>query len=331
MIIDSIINNLQVRIGDFHEPIILKKDESLKNRLTYLESYRTEEDAKEIYALKKGIEGEDNVLYQLMHTGIGMYILHGIQIEDAQIDFVVVTRGWIYFIECKNWKGNWIIQNDGTILIKNGDNIKSPKSPFAQNQIHMNTVKQRWRKKRNKFTRILLDSLFEKNWYKPLVVVSNYESIIDNKDASEYDKTHIIRADQLPSYIKKDLETYSGHEPFSTKKNMKKIARSFLQADKECREKHIQQKREKAKPLNNARNWQQSQKQFRKNLLALRKHQSEVENKSEYEILTDREIDIILQHNYSDPKNLAEVRISQEKKEKYGRLIIAAYDDAFNG
>ena len=129
MIIDSIINNLQVRIGDFHEPIILKKDESLKNRLAYLESRHTEEDVKEINALKKGIEGEDNVLYQLMHTGIGMYILHGIQIEDAQIDFVVVTRGWIYFIECKNWKGNWIIQNDGTILIKNGDNAEFPDVP----------------------------------------------------------------------------------------------------------------------------------------------------------------------------------------------------------
>ena len=118
---DSFFNNTQVLLGGFHAPEVLKRDdEGLQNQITYLESHPSKENNIKLAGFKKGAEGEANVLYQLEHSGIGMYILHGIHIEDAQIDFVVVTRGWVYFIDCKNWSGNGKVLRDGTVLVKNG-------------------------------------------------------------------------------------------------------------------------------------------------------------------------------------------------------------------
>lgn len=330
---DSFLNNVQVAVGGFHTPEVLKRnDEGIQKQIAYYELNPTEENKKKLAGFKKGAEGEANVLFQLEHSGIGMYILHGIHVEDAQIDFVVVTRGWVYFIECKNWTGTWKVQKDGTIIIQNGKFKRSHESPFAQNQRHMEAVKQRWRKKNNKVTTMLFSSLFEKNWYKPLVVVSNYESIIDLKYASKYDKEHIVRADQLAAFIKNDLKTYGGREPFSTKKEMRAIAEGFLRAEKEYQESKAQekeQKREAKESLTNSYDFQQSQQKFKRNLQSFRKYQGDKEGRSQYDILTDREIQIILNHNYSDPNELDKVTISQAKKDRYGKVIIAAYKNAF--
>lgn len=242
-VLDSFFNNIQVLFGDFHKPEVLKRDdEGLQKQIAYLESHRSVENDKKLAGLKKGAEGEANILYQLEHSDIGMFILHGIHVEDAQIDFVVVTRGWVYFIESKNWRGNWKVCEDGTVLIKNGKNIVSYESPLAQNQRHMDVVKQHWRQKNSKIANILFSSLFEKNWYKPLVVVSNYESTINLRDASKYDKEHIVRVDQLVSFIKNDLKKYSGKEPFSSKKQMTAVANSFLKAEEEYQKKLTKQK-----------------------------------------------------------------------------------------
>ena len=332
-LMDSFLNNIQVLLGGFHTPEVLKRyDEGQQNQIAYLESHPSKENNIKLAGYKKGAEGEENVLFQLEHSGVGMYILHGIHVEDAQIDFVVVTRGWVYFIECENWSGDWKVLKDGTVLIKNGKNNSSFESPFTQNQRHMDTAKQRWRKKNNKITNILFSSLFEKNWYKPLVVVSNYESVIDLKDASEYDKTHIIRADQLPTFIKNDLKNYAGREPFSSKKEMKGIAESFLKAHKEYLERKAKENALKSKGETltiNSFNFRQSQQKFKDNLQVFRKLQSNKERKSQYDILTDREISIILNHDYSDPDELNKVTISQAKKDKYRKAILAAYKDAF--
>ena len=330
---DSFLNNVQVAVGGFHTPEVLKRnDEDIQKQIAYLEQNPTEENKKKLASFKKGAQGEANVLFQLEHSGIGMYILHGIHVEDAQIDFVVVTRGWVYFIESKNWSGTWKVQKDGTIIIQNGKYKRSHESPFAQNQRHMEAVKQRWRKKNSKVTTMLFSSLFEKNWYKPLVVVSNYESVIDLKYASKYDKEHIVRADQLATFIKNDLKTYGGREPFSTKKEMRAIADGFLKAEKEYQESKAQekeQKREAKEPPINSYDYQQSQQKFKRNLQSFRKYQGDKEGRSQYDILTDREIQIILNHNYSDPNELDKVTISQSKKDRYGKVIIAAYKNAF--
>lgn len=112
---DSFFNNAQVIFGGFHKPEVLKSnDDGLQRQISYLEAHLTEENKRKLAGLKKGLEGEQNVLFQLKNSGIGMYILHGIHVgdmdgDDAQIDFVVVTRGWTYLIECK--KLEWELED----------------------------------------------------------------------------------------------------------------------------------------------------------------------------------------------------------------------------
>lgn len=337
-LMDSFINNAQVLLSGFHKPEVLKpNDEGLQNQIAYLESHPSKENNQNLARLKKGVEGEKNVLFQLENSGIGMYILHGIHIndtaggDDAQIDFVVVTRGYVYLIECKNWSGNWKICKDGIVLIRNGKKTISRESPIAQNQRHMEILKQRWRQKSGKVANILFSSQFEKNWYKPLVVVSNYESILDLKDATKYDREHIVRADQLPAFIKKDLKTYAGREPFSTKKEMRAVADGFLKAEKEYQEKYAQEKaqrREVSQPKS-VYDYKRSKLKFQSNLRNFCKRQAQLEGKTPSGILTNQDIHIIMLHNYSDPNELEKVPISQAKKEKYGKVIVAAYNDAF--
>lgn len=76
-------------------------------------------------------------------------------------------------------------------------------------------------------------------------------------------------------------------------------------------------------------NWQLSQGAFKKNLYNFRAMRSKKEGKSPSSILTNQDIYIICLHDYSDPKELEKVAISKEKKEKYEKIIIAAYNDAF--
>ncbi len=325
----SAINYIRVCFGGFHKPVVLKRyDDGIQKQIAFLESQQSsKENDKELKNRKKGAEGEANVLFQLEHSGVGMYILHGIHVEDAQIDFVVVTRGWIYFIESKNWSGDWKICKDGTVLV----NGKSPykESPFTQNQRHIDTAKQRWREKNSKVANILLGSKFEKLWYKPLIVVSNYKSTLDTSEAPKNEKEHIVKADQLVAYIKNDLKKYGSRQPFTSPKVMKKIADSFINAEKEHSEQNKTQKPNKSQPLNNSYNWQQSQNKFKRNLQDFCRQQGKLEGKSPSAILTNQDIYMICLHNYSDPNELKKVPISQAKKEKYGPAVIAAYNDAF--
>ena len=70
--------------------------------------------------LQEGETGEKNILFELKNSGIDMYILHDIRLEDgdrsAQIDFLVVTRKLIFVIESKHLIGDIEIdENNGFI------------------------------------------------------------------------------------------------------------------------------------------------------------------------------------------------------------------------
>ena len=109
-IIDSIFD-----ISNFNEPIIYKGSSELKDKKDALDRLLIEYPGNmkildELNMVRKGLFGEDEVLYQLKKSNIGMYILRDVKLiyEDmtAQVDFVVLTPLYTYFIECKNLSGN---------------------------------------------------------------------------------------------------------------------------------------------------------------------------------------------------------------------------------
>lgn len=224
----------------FRDTIFLKEDSSLAKQIDELKAIRDkvkdkDKIDKDIRLLELGLQGEKEIAFELKNANIGMYVLHDVTLvyEDlkAQIDYVIVTKGYTYLVECKNLLGDITIDNQGQFMRSyevRGKKIKEGiYSPYTQAVRHKDVLKKRWLSKRNMLQVMLWEKSFENLWYKPLVVLSNSKCLLNTKYAPNDVKKNTIRVDQLVSYIKKDLERYD-HDTYSSKKNMLELAESFL-------------------------------------------------------------------------------------------------------
>ena len=98
------------------EPIFLKDNSAAKEQLAQLEALQTNDEAikkliqKDIMLLKYGIAGEEQIAFELKNSHMPMYVLQDLYLEHngltAQLDYVIVTRGRTFILECKNLYGN---------------------------------------------------------------------------------------------------------------------------------------------------------------------------------------------------------------------------------
>ena len=95
------------------EPVFLKESSDAQRQLEVLralESKLTQEGREklrqDIRYLEYGIQGENQIAFELKNSHMPMYILHDIYLEDgelsAQIDYLVFTKKLCFVIECKN-------------------------------------------------------------------------------------------------------------------------------------------------------------------------------------------------------------------------------------
>lgn len=155
---------------------------------------------KDIYALKQGLNGENNVYYELKSSGIPMYCMHDIRLEygglSAQIDFVVITKQCFYIIETKNLYGNIEITAEGEFIrwnkSSNGRTFREGMySPVEQNKKHINMIKN-----------ILVKEFNIKRMpVKSMVVMANPKAIINKAKCPEELKNVVIRHEQIAKYI----------------------------------------------------------------------------------------------------------------------------------
>ena len=224
----------------FKDTVFLKEDSNLEKQLNELKELQKSNNslslAKDIKLLEWGIKGEEAIAYELKCANLGLYVLRDITIsyEDlkAQIDFVVVSKGFIYLIECKNLVGNIYVDNKGEFQREYdlaGKKIKEAiYSPYTQAMRHKDILKKRWLSKNSSLLTILNEKKFDNLWYKPLVVLANSKSILDVKKAPESVKKNTIRIDQLITYIKNDLVNYDKDLLISSN-GMLKVANKFLE------------------------------------------------------------------------------------------------------
>ncbi len=224
----------------FKDTVFLKEDSNLEKQLNELKELQKSNNslslAKDIKLLEWGIKGEEAIAYELKCANLGLYVLRDITIsyEDlkAQIDFVVVSKGFIYLIECKNLVGNIYVDNKGEFQREYdlaGKKIKEViYSPYTQAMRHKDILKKRWLSKNSSLLTILNEKKFDNLWYKPLVVLANSKSILDVKKAPESVKKNTIRIDQLITYIKNDLVNYDKDLLISSN-GMLKVANKFLE------------------------------------------------------------------------------------------------------
>ena len=199
------------------EPIILKEGNSLKKQLEQLEQLfeQSEGDLKEkiqkdIYAVKAGIAGEEQIMYELTNSHMPMYVIHDWTIshddQKAQIDFLVVTRGKTFVIECKNLWGDITVDNKGQFVRKVNYGKYSAKeamySPIEQNRKHLELLKEITLSRKGMLGKLAVNKWFD-TWYQGVVVMANPKMVVNDRYAPKEIKQQLVRADGLVDYIRK--------------------------------------------------------------------------------------------------------------------------------
>ena len=144
----------------FKDTVFFKENSDLQDRyeaLTKLNSEYPKNDniQNEMYCIKKGLDGEKQIEYQLKKANVGMYVLHDVKLKykdlTAQIDYVVITPVFTYYIECKNLVGNITVNEKGDFIREyniNGKKVKKGMySPLRQVEAQREVVRKIWENK----------------------------------------------------------------------------------------------------------------------------------------------------------------------------------------
>lgn len=324
----------------FNETIFLKEDSNLENQIKELEDIKSKlkyssDIDKDILLLKKGLQGEKDIAFELKNSNLGMYVVHDVTIpfEDlkAQIDYVIVTRGFIYLVECKNLIGNITVSHTGEFVREYELNGKKYKeaiySPYTQGCRHMEILKKRWISKNNKLMVKIQEKNFDTLWYKPLVVISNPKSVVNIKYAPKEIKSHVVRVDQLLNYIKNDINNYD-RDLLAKQKDMKSSAEFFVEVNTneytslvKKYEKYISgnskdnsTKAEQTKEINIKS--ENDKETLRDKLIKFRTSKSKSMNVPAYYIFTNDELEKIIELNPKSTEELKSAKILSEIKFK---------------
>ena len=233
-IVNDIFNSFR-----FKDTIFYKSNSDLQERFDALtklnKEYPNNNDVlSELYIVKKGLEGEKEISYQLQKANIGMYVLHDVKVKygdlTAQIDYIVITSVFIYFIECKNLIGNITVNENGDFIREhtfNGKKIKKGMySPLRQVEAQREVIRKIWESKASGLVKLFGSKNFD-YYRKVLVVVANQETILNTSKAPKDIKSKVLRADALVRKIQYDLSHIRSDDSYSSKKNMELIAQSY--------------------------------------------------------------------------------------------------------
>ena len=223
----------------FKDTIFYKSNSDLQDRLDALtklnEEYPENNDIlNEMYIVKKGLDGEKEISYQLQKANIGMYVLHDVKVkyEDltAQIDYIVITPIFTYYIECKNLIGNITVNEKGDFIREytfNGKKVKKGMySPLRQVEAQKEVIRKIWESNTSSLVKIFGSKNFD-YYRRVLVVAANQETILNTSKAPSDIKYKVLRADALVRQIQYDLDHRRSDDTFSSKKNMELTAQSY--------------------------------------------------------------------------------------------------------
>ena len=224
----------------FKDTIFYKSNSDLQDRLDALtklnEEYPQNNDIlNEMYIVKKGLDGEKEISYQLQKANIGMYVLQDVKVkyEDltAQIDYIVITPIFTYYIECKNLIGNITVNEKGDFIREytfNGKKVKKGMySPLRQVEAQREVIRKIWKNNTSSLIKIFGSKNFD-YYRRVLVVAANQETILNTSKAPSDIKYKVLRADALVRQIQYDLDHKRSDDTFSSKKNMELTAQSYV-------------------------------------------------------------------------------------------------------
>ncbi len=223
-----------------NEVVLYKDSENINNQIAELEELEKaargsikNDISKQIAYLKRGNYGEDEIMFQLNYADMDMYVLRDVYVEldgiSAQIDYYVITSKLHFIIECKNLFGNITINNKGDFVrtyTYGGKEIREGiESPITQNERHMLVLKKRRMLNAGKIKAAIIERNFP-GFTKPLVVLANKKTILNDRYAPKNVKDKVIRADSLVKTIKKMCA--ASNMPKCNKKEMEEQAKYVL-------------------------------------------------------------------------------------------------------
>lgn len=320
----------------FTETIFYKKDSQLEEQISALKELQQKypNNSKLNYKLKLcelGLIGENEIEFELKNANIGMYILHDVNLKykdlTAQIDYIIITPGYTYFVECKNLIGNISVNNRGEFIreyIYNHKKIvEGIYSPIRQAERHIEIFKKLLDENQTGIMYNLLKNV-RQSWFKPLVVLANSKNILKLQYAPKEIKSQIVRSDSLIDYIKKDINNLD-KDYLSSQKYMNDLAFKIMQNYNQDIEKDYKEdfqkwlEKDKVEPLSsNANN-----EDIKNKLINYRKTKSQEKNIPPYYIFTNEELNLLLTHL---PKTYQELEksniLSNIKLKLHGQEII---------
>ena len=347
-IIDSLSEALR-----FKETIFLKEESTLQEEYDALkklnEEYPNNKMIKQkLYTVKKGLEGENEIAYQLKKSNIGMYVLRDVKLKykdlTAQIDYVIITPIFIYYVECKNLIGNIRVTDKGEFVREynvGGKKIrKGMYSPLRQVEAQREVVRKIWEDSNSSIIKLFASKKF--NYYRRvLVVAANQDTILNTNRAPKDMKYKVLRADSLVRQMEYDISHRDKDEIVESKKGMEKISKSYLKMcineninyynyymNKYCNydgENKKEEKEDRQEKLEKV-----TKEELKNILIEFRKNRAKQMNIPAYYIFTNKELEELIEVK---PKTVEELRksniLSEIKIRTHGNEIVNIFNEKY--
>lgn len=280
----------------------------------------------ELNIVKAGLYGENQIAYQLKKANIGMYVLRDVKVkfEDltAQIDYIIITPVYTYYVECKNLIGNITITDKGEFIREietDGKKVKKGMySPLRQVEAQREVIRKIWEKNTSKIIKLFSANYFD--YYKRvLVIITNPETIINMDKAPKTMKYKVLRADSLVKQIEYDINHRNKDDIVESKKSMEDIAKSYLSISVNDKIDYYDYYKNKFNLLENTEN----SCNLKEKLLELRKKRSNQYHIPAYYIFNNEELEKIISIKPSNIEELYKSNILPKIKiEKHGVAIL---------
>lgn len=325
----SIFNILFGQKRTIQSPTFVKDFSKDHHHLTALNELliRVNEDEKkdnierDIKFLKYGIDGENNVYFELKNSFLPILCLHDVRLEYgdyvAQLDFVVISNKFTCILETKKLSGNISIDSDGNFVraMKNryGKEYKEGiYSPVTQNTRHIDILKH-----------VLSKELKINNMpILSLVVMANPKTIIKKyKCPAEIERT-LIKYDQIKTTLEK-YQNDKANQYDLAEKGMYDIANLLVKLNTPIEIDFVGKYQ-----LSNDEYQRKDEAQLREELIAYRLQTSREENIKAYYIFNNNEMeDMIVKYPRTEEELLSVKGFGKAKMEKYGNAVL----NIFNG
>ena len=297
----------------FKDTVFYKENSDLQSKYDALKKLNgeypnNEELLSELFIVKKGLDGENEIAYQLKKAHIGMYVLRDIKVkyEDltAQIDYVIITPVYTYYVECKNLVGNITVNDKGDFIREftiNGKKIKKGMySPLRQVEAQREVIRKIWESNSSAIKKFFASKNFD-YYRRVLVVAANQDTILNTNRAPKEMKYKILRADALVRQIEYDLDHRGNDEYLESKKGMEEMAQSYVDLSSKEEINYYDYYKEKycndvSAPIND---------DLKDRLIELRKNRSNEMNIPAYYVFTNEELDKLVELR---PKTIEELK-----------------------